>query len=464
MKALFLFVREVLAAGVLIGSNDMNEKIVKILSKAEEIYQENLVAHEEVLRKKKQEEKKLIEQLNIKRIGAVNNEAIIEFCHKYYLEEFLNKYKFEPFDCEEYIQDIKYDEKISRLWCISGKWLFSLDIVHDEDEEMDEDTSLIIDNVYSCVSGEFLDCSYQICLSYTATIESLVEVFNSESIEEFMDKKYGEYMKLPKLLEQEGFVVKEYDYMCDVMGVHGYLDIGDDVYIKIDDKTKDTPAVLILDNHKYDDGDEYYSDLGGLCYRFEYQSSNDISNLISYIEIFKEEKKGNMGYFENGVYYGQKDVERFFEEIRDRKELYSYFEKELIEISYGYLGEEDCGIPRSYAGKTHKPSGLEICAKMQLVFNDSPKYEIGNKINKTHILFKYDKKEDDKNCVLYLRNYVYDRNETLFDIERVNGSYRYQINDKHNVGNVVLKGTFTELMESLKWYVYNMCAIHKIPI
>ena len=390
-------------------------------------------------------------------------------------DELLDIIKRQGFNIKEYarrMSEIDYTEYNPTLEYYSLTYNNYKFIVKNFSDPDIEEGIFAIYEVEHVKTGEIITYYLDIgCRNTTKLkLENFMMLLSCESEEEFLDKKYVIYKKLPELLKNKGYNVEDnVTYFTD--NIKGYL--------KIDNKLFIVPYIawmnetrLVVTNYNQWSVNSSNS-AQSIGYYVPYSGDDDIDILVDNIEAFKKHISGKYGYFENGKYYNNKDIEKIIN-ISHRDKNGSY-----LECFNHYHIKIDTVRPwdsRGYGNPyINVYEGLEMAVHFNVIFNDAAQWSIGDMINLSDIVVKYDKKIDPDNCILLIRNYEYNRydedsfiyyqdpDDEDYEPEKID-SLHTTYNKENLIDEVEVRGTFSEVSTRLKEYLNGMCKIFDIDL
>lgn len=350
------------------------------------------------------------------------------------------------------------DNPIEVYYCSYGAWQFT--VKHYEDIDIPEGIFSLTDIVHK----ETLEpVSFYCDLGCRNTQEErrdiLLDFLTYPTLEMYIQDGYGKYFRLPDLLRKKGFNVIENDFSFDLYETKGYLTVDENVYVKVFRGWYED-LKLVVTNDPYWNSNSSNDDWGGdKAYYFDFYSVDCIDELVKCIAAFKDDQDGKIGYFENGHYYSNMDVHAFYQSLRKKEEYYSDAWNHY-HIRLDHINEwDERGYGEERSTVLNKYKGLELFVKTELSFNDAAQWSKGDWKNKSLITFEYDRRKSEK-CRLLIQNYVYENSLTYYDEE-----LEEQLTDETKlVGSIEQEGSFLELLDVLKVYIYTMAEIHEITL
>lgn len=350
------------------------------------------------------------------------------------------------------------DETLEMYYCSFGAWEFKIRNVADVDIE---EGIFSLSEIIHKETGEKVNfyCDLGCRNTSEARRDEVLDFLTYPSLETYIQDAYGKYLRLPELLRKKGLNVEEIDFSFGLNSPKGYLTIEKNLYVKVYRAWFDDLKVVVTNDSTWDVNSS--NDHWGRkkAYYFDYRSVDDIDELIRCIKAFKEEQEGKIGYYENGQYYRNQDVVDFYDSLRSKEDYYkdawNHYE---IQIEHNNKWDQR-GYEEEESTVLNKYKGLELFVTTELTFNDAAQWSKGDLINKSFITFEYDKRKSDQ-CRLFIQNYVYEDELTYYDEEKES----HVIDETKCVATFEQFGSFLELMEILKSYVYTMIDIHEVEI
>lgn len=413
--------------------------------------------------------------------GYMNTDYRKENCSSELLG-LIDRYGFEIKSYELNMEEKEsyYDTLLETYHCKYNDWLFDINNYSDIDIA---EGIFSIRNLKNAKTGEKVEyyCDLGCRNTCEGELKKLLRFLECKSEKEFAKKEYAAYIELPSILRQAGvdFTVKLKKFTlnnpCLALSINYENKENQGMYVRykkvllriLNHWSDELQLVITKDKGWEDNSDRYASALsyGEHFYSFKYNSSDDASELIRCIDAYYDHINGNIGFFEDGKYYSNSDVDRFFDSLRNDKKAFDKWNHYAIIVngvtpSYGKCGSNRNNILNKY-------KGIEINAETELVFNDAAQWSEGDEINKSIIKVIYDKNIDANNCILIVENYIYtDDDEYLQEIYDEESAYEYSMimNPQFMVGKVEFRGSFSEVMTKIKEYVYTMCNIYEIPL
>lgn len=358
--------------------------------------------------------------------------------------------KFDNFDDEDDWD--YYNRTLENYYCSLNNWNFKIN--NHSDVDISQGIWALRD-IENKVTSEKIDfyCDLGCKNTSQARLDDVLRLFQYNSLNEFIENEYKKYLELPNLLRENNCNVIEHNYSFSLNEPKGYLELEKGLYIKIYRAWMDNFHLVVTNKKGWDVNSGAHSYDREKAYYFEYNSQNDISELIKCIQAFKDEQEGEIGYFENERYYNTYNVKQIFDNLRDKNDYYKdCWNNYLIQVEH-----KDYWDGRGYNKDSkiiNKYEGLEIYLETELTFNDAAQWSEGDLINKSLIIFEYDRRKSDK-CKLEITNYIYSHNEEYSE---------WTINPEKIQDKIELYGDFSELASKLKEYINIMVKIHEISL
>lgn len=177
-------------------------------------------------------------------------------------------------------------------------------------------------------------------------LKNFIDLINSNTWEEFVNKKYGHLLGLPELLKKYGFDVSDSD-------THDAITINKNKLDFVIEVTYGNNSLSIIPKEEAYDGLEYilyicrsldsipycerdyidptvktfYKRLEESAYKFRYRSSDDIEQLVICINAYIDHKNGQYGYVENGKFKNELTASKYiyknFPNLKHKRIIYS---------------------------------------------------------------------------------------------------------------------------------------------
>lgn len=381
------------------------------------------------------------------------------------LYDIVNQLKFEVLEYGKRVDEVRYDEYDPVIEYYSVRYKnYKFIINHLSDVDIDEGIFAVyeIENINTTEK-----IKYYLDLGCRNTGEAKLEYFllllDSENEEDFLNKKYASYRKISELLKEKGYTeaVDLVEYKSDRMS--GHIKVDDDIYVIPYFGWGNEIRVIVTNSKSWDVNS---SNSYGKCgYYVEYKNEDDINVLIDNIEALRKHINGQYGYFENDKYYNNDDIEDFLS-VEKTDENGNY--RECFNHYHIRIDRADDWDGRGYGNPyINVYTGLEIAKHFKVTFNDAAQWSIGDIINHSDIIVKYDKRIDKNNCILMIRNYQYTEEDDYwmgYDEEEVEtiDQFGNDIDEMFLVDEIEFKGSFCDIMDKLKIYLNNMCKIFNI--
>lgn len=444
-------------------------KLSAVFENAKKAYEENLLTHSEKEKKVKQEKEEKNFLVAKKRETKESNVNYEKDCYSKELLELIKKFKFEIQSYEKFFDfdEDDYAPTLEKYWCKKNNWQFEIENIRDYDIE---EGIFSLSEIKNIASEEKLDfyCDLGCRNTGDERLNTVLELFEFEFIDEYISSKYSLYFELPGLLRANGYPVEEIDFSFKLNEPNGYLKLDKNVFLKVYRAWHDDLKLVVTNDKRWDVNSSNDSSSSDIGYYFDYTSSDDIPELIKCIEAFKSHIRGEIGFPMFGMYFKSSDVYNIFDSLRDKenyfKECWNHYH---ITVEHLKFWDE-----RGYAKNplvVNKYIGLEIYTRTILKFNDAAQWSIGDNVNVSSITFIYDKRISDK-CKLIIDNMICKSNdEAIYEFE-----YNYE-DDNEAKNNVIpekhekavrleFDGNFMELYETLTSYIHTMCKIHNIDL
>lgn len=452
----------------------MFDKIFEEAKKAAEInkqnYEKNIKEQEEY--KTKTSPEQIIKDKEGKSWTTLNGKPFSCEVHSEELLDIINKLGFEVLEYNKRVDEISYDEydPILEFYTVkNNKYKFIVKNMSDVDIT---DGIFGVYNVINLKTNEQINFYVDLSCRNTgkAKLKDFLMLISCDSMQEYINKKYEKCISLEEKLKNAGYEVAENTLEYFSERITGNILLENGIFIVPYNAWCDELRFVVTNYGRWGVNDSNsYNKIG---YYVEYE--NDINVLINAIEALKVHLSGKYGYLENGVYYKNSDVEKFFNKFKDKDKHGKYryaYNNHLIRIESPHEWDGRGYGDFSYISVL---SGLEMAKHYNFEINNTQEYGLNNKINDSDILIKYNKKEDPKNCILMINNYQYNENDEYMNYEYdedgdcLNCEYVDRLNENYNkeflIDSVVFKGTFTECMKVLHDYIYKLLEIFEIDI
>lgn len=296
--------------------------------------------------------------------------------------------------------------------------------------------------------------------------ENFMLLVNSDDEQEYLSKKYSNYIAIPDLLEQHGYTILDNRLEFGSDDINGHIKVFENVYVIPYVAGMNEIRVVVSNVKRWDVNSSNRGD--NIGYYIEYNSTSDIKNIIDGIEAMKKHVNKEIGYLENGIYYTNKDIENIIN-ITSKKDAKGNMPDAVnhYRVKINKVKQWD---GRGYGQHRYISvlDGLELAVHFSFVINDSAQWSEGDIINYSDIVLKYDKKLDEDNCILTINNYQYSHDEEIiipsdeeYVFEEIDLLFN-NLNQRYLIDSIELKGSFTYLRNELIKYMNNMCKINNI--
>lgn len=297
----------------------------------------------------------------------------------------------------------------------------------------------------------------------------LLESLNEE---DYLNKVYGVYKQIPELLEKKGYEILESNLDFNTSKTYGYIQVLPKVYVVIYDNWMNDIGVVVSNKKNWNVNSSNSFDTFG--YYTTYKSSSDIDNLAKTIDAFNKHIKGEYGFYENGKYYKNSDIENYLKK-------FSLYDKngdirEAINNHHVQIEKVNMWDGRGFNGRTYINvyEGLEMAMHFNFTLNDAAQWSIGDIINDSDIIIKYDREIDPDNCILLINNYQYKASDEYLDYEYdENGHVIYNeyidklkecYNKDYLIDSIEFRGTYTQCIKMLDQYTDKMMELFNIKL
>jgi hypothetical protein len=285
---------------------------------------------------------------------------------------------------------------------------------------------LMVKNLENLKTGEKvkLECDLYCENTSKAKLENFLTLINSDSIDDYLQKRFGHYLELPQLLKQKNFTVEHPEPLIDPNHC-----IVNDYYFKFVIKVTCSKGTCLLIPHESGLFSPHYElyitkfvgeeitinnfnfEFKKDGYKFKYQSKADIDELCHMIECFLDYEHNRFGYLQDNVYYNYKDIKKYIDskksEINKKQKDPIWMHRE-IEIDFHYRNDVyfgpdiDTFITLQF-GKSWNP------------FNNRSKITFPYPFEYYGIHLYYHKKEDPDKCYFSIEGKYHDLNKIICD-------------------------------------------------
>lgn len=362
----------------------------------------------------------------------------------------------------------EYDPTLEYYSAISGNYKFI--VKNFSDCDIDEGIFAVY-NVSNMKTGIVTDYYLDLGCRNTCEVklDNFMTLLTCDTIEEYYDKIYSEYTILEKLLSEHGYPVAENNLVFAPDRITGNYKLKDNLYVIPYRSWTDDIRVVVSNGPRWDVNSSNSYDK--LAYYVSYKDRKDIDVLIENIKAFETHLSGKYGFFENDVYYKNSDVEKLFnfkteDKNGDMLEIFNHYHVKVKSTrawdARGYNGGN------SYLNVYN---GLEMAVHKHLIFNDAAQWSIGDIIDDSDIVVKYDKKLDKDNCILIIKNYQYKSDDDCY-IEYDEDDYPLEKIDTPDetlkpeflMDEVEIHAPFSEISKTLSEYIQKMAEIHNVKL
>lgn len=447
----------------------------KIMENARKGYEENLETQKAELKKESevmdnysvtQRIRMEAEDKNWIVLNQIPDESVV------YSENLLNIVRENEYKVIEYGKRLDSESFYDEYCAVSEYYLveknnYRFIIKHLEDVDIDEGIFAVYE-VVNILSDEKIE--FYVDLGCRNTGEELFEDFklliSCDSKEDYMNKKYKKYYDIETKLVENGFKILSKNYNFSTRNSHAFLQVHEKAYVVIYKAWMDELKVVVTNNKTWDVNSS--NNLNNIGYYVDYDENN-FDVLVETIKAFVKHITGEFGFFEDGIYYNNAHLRKFYEYIYSKKddeghtpEIFNHYHVQFKKVD-GW----DC---RGYNSPHYINvyNGLEIADHRKLILNDAAQWSVGNIVNVSDIIFKYDKNIDTDNCILMIRNYQYDKTEDDFywtdDKECIDEFFVEEDAEKYLVGSIEFRGAFFEVLRQLYAYIIEICKKFNIDI
>lgn len=440
----------------------------KIFHKATISRENNAALYQEMLRLEKERKAKEESENSLKNtVRYMNVDYRSDNCSDELLE-LIDQYEFEILSYEKNLNDeLDSDTWLEIYRCRKNNWTFEIKNYPDYDIE---EGIYSIGNLKNILIGRDVNfyCDLGCRNTCQSELDAFIRLLDCNSEKQYVEETYKEFYDIPLLLVRNGMdcTVIEEDFTIGKGGFTCKIDFSSSPL----KKEKDKVTVLYLKFRHYIDKDSqlfvcrederkfvsfhrYSDDDSDLKYYFNYTDRNDIDELVKCINCFYEHSNRRVGYLEEGKYYSNHDVIKYFKSVMDNNEIFEKRNHHLIRMEDIY-GSSNCCV--------NKYKGVEIYVGKNLIINDAGGWAEGDEINSSHITVEYNTNKDNKSCVLSIKNYIYKNTDSIYDTIFEDHIYDIRLNPTFMVDELEIKGSFSYIMKCLDEYVTNMMKIYEI--
>lgn len=309
-------------------------------------------------------------------------------------------------------------------------------------------------------------------------LENFLQLLNSDNYDDYIQKRFGHYFRLPQLLRLYGIdVIAPEILIRDEETCMDRNHIGDNLDNLFEITYNDQKCLLMLRYHHLSETNNY-----GLCicpiidntkiterdcylpnsYRYmtnlpiiKYDSDEDIHNLVASLEKYFARKKGQYGFFENNKYYNENHICDYIKKnFNDERKL--IINKKGINVLDG---------PELDIFMILKPSENEINKYGALTYDRITNIEYPYDYYGIH--FYYDKETDPNNCVLTIEGKYHDLVKVANDFY----TNQEEFNEETYKPNVIdigemfeFKGTLSECFKQMIDFLDSFSDIINEPV
>ena len=296
--------------------------------------------------------------------------------------------------------------------------------------------------------------------------EDFILLLNSSSEEEFLINKYQKYINIPNILKDTPFEVIENKVNFASNRIKGYYKIDEDIFIVPYDAWFGETRLVITNDCSWDVNSS--NDSNNIGYYLNKDILDNKKELLKALKCFKKHLEGNYGYLEGDKYYKTNDITKILNKyIKTKDGKYTDIYNHHY-ISFENLGTFD---GRGYGDIPYINiyEGLELAKHFTFTIDSNARnYDINSLINFSDIVFKYDKKEDENNCILLINNYQYNENDdySYYDEDEADTitSLNKNIEEEFKIDSIEFRGTFTECKNILVQYIDKMLEIFNLKL
>lgn len=298
--------------------------------------------------------------------------------------------------------------------------------------------------------------------------EDFTLLINSNSEEEYLNKKYYNYNCIAEMLEEKGCHVLDNRLKFSSNSIKGYIKVDEKIYVIPYFAAYDDVRVVVCNCNNWDCNSS--NSRGNIGYYIDYKSKYDIDKIIEAIEAMKLHVNNKFGFFENGNFYTNREIENVID-ITNKKRNGEY--PDAINFHQIRVHKVNQWDGRGYGDHRYISvlNGLEVAVHFSFEINNAAQWSKGDIVNYSDIVFKYDKREDDKNCILLINNYQYNYDEDItitsddeddeYTFEEIDKLYE-NLDKNYLIDSIEIRGGYHYLLVELIKYLNTMCEINNI--
>lgn len=431
-----------------------------IFKLAEKTYKENELQYQQKLQETENRKLRKIQEIQDLKNNKIDSE--VDYNTECYSKELLSLIKKYNFNIDTYKKEEEPDYEdfcptLETYYCNYNGWSFTIRNFEDCDIEEGIFSLSDLKNIKTNEEINFY-CDLGCRNTGKDKLNNFLGLIKYNTQEEYIKDKYKEELKIPKLLENKGYIFENHNFGFTLQEPIGYLKLDKEVYLKFYRALFDNLKLVITNDKKWNVNSSN-DDFSSIGYYFNYTNENDIEELCKCIDCFKDHMKGKIGYYEDETYYDNKYLTSYYNNLMlsIKNKCYDNYNHYRVEIKEKEIEWDGRGY-NTGAKIINKYKGLELYNTVDITFNDSAQWSHGDKKNKSVITFIYDKSIDKDNCILTIDNYIYSEDS---EIEYCDEELEeYVLKESNN--RLEFKGEFTELFGILEQYIDTMCKIHNI--
>ncbi|PGK52455.1 hypothetical protein CN918_32235 [Priestia megaterium] len=437
----------------------MNEILSSFLEQAAFVQKENQRLHDlsKLEIKRKEQEKNL--KLLATQVSTVPCDT------KSVASNRITELGFTILSCDKELRDIhSYTIAVDVYYCEYKEWRFIVEWHSDVDFE---DGILLLKKATHKKSELELDVHCDLFCRSTSTqlLDKVKNIFEN-GYDTYIKQTYGHYLEIPSILREKGHDVKEHHFTFSLKESRGCLQVDEQVYLHV--RPYEDSLMLFVTNFQHWSGKAAFELNKGkeISYPFSYKGTQDIEELRKCIRSLKEHLQGEFGYKEYSTqdsilptHYNHHDFLRIFTSIKEaiKTSYFDYWNHYLVKYERAKHWGKDGVIDTSFSINHYK--GLEIHETILFSLNDAAQWTIGEECIQYLIQFTYDKRVDDKHCLLKILQWIAPVKHSL-------SSAKFYIDETspYCKGVYEQKGTYSDLTNELQKFLYENLSTQGIEI
>lgn len=338
-------------------------------------------------------------------------------------------------------------ELLETYSCVYRNWNFDIKNKYHRDTNR---KFFFVDTVYNSRTQENHKTDWNLSYDYVGKeyYNKFLLLLECDDIKTFFKSHYRKYLEIPALLSKNNIECRVKKVSCKLDKLDIIIEVYKNIYVKAYTYL-DEIFMVVTNNREYDSPYRRHitrDDANIFEYYLDNKLHENIQELIKCIESFKKHLSGQIGYLEDGNYYSNKDIVKYFEslkdgELGDEKWINGYV---IIDFDKNFVHGENEAHKFSILNKY---IGVEIKLKVCLTFNCKSNFSIGDTNNQSIITIIYDKNIDSNNCILNIKNSLYK------EVNNVLQEEKYEFRD-----------SFSGVMEIVDDYVRSLCGVHDVQV